>query len=84
MRSDIMSMRNIKRPVDRDAKTGISVMTHEIPEIIENYYEYVVFYLRYKKFGSPYPGGWLDYPFWILEILEELKAADYRLAENGA
>jgi len=70
-------MKNIMRYPGVGGK-GYKIKTHDIPAIMADIIvkKAVIFFIRYKKYGNPYGGGFLDWPFWVTDILEAIAEHD--------
>jgi hypothetical protein len=51
-------------------------MQHDIPRVIKENMEAIVFYCTWQKLGDPFGKGWLDWPFWALDIIRVLGGAN--------
>ena len=50
---------------------GLQAKRDEIPEYFNEYYtSALLIYNRFKRFGLPFSGGWMEQPAYIMKVLE--------------
>lgn len=59
---------------------GYEVERARIPEYLNgDHLQYVEWWLKWKKFGFPYSGGWAEQPAIYMDVLEVLEAETDKL-----
>ena len=67
-----------------DTNNPYFVRVDKIPEYLQDRetVQYINMYIRTKRWGLPFDGGWADQPVWIMDILDILEEMDIKYGQR--